>query len=202
MNIARRLFLNEGKRVTVIHSEKGLEMKDFEALIKQCIKEVEQAGIKPGKIDVWKINTRSKKRWGQCTKHTDGTIEIQIAHRLLADDRITEKACKETIIHELLHSCPECSGHTGKWREYAACMNRLYGYHIKRVTSGEEKGVENYTAKRQPARYVLVCRYCRKGIERKQKCKLTKYYRNYSCPWCGMPHAFERYQYVHPQARG
>lgn len=121
-------------------------MKNFEMLQKVCIDEVLGAGIEPGNIVSWVINRRAKTRWGMCTKNPDGTCIIQIAARLIEDERISEQACKETMIHEILHTCKGCKGHTGLWLIYANIMNKKYGYNIKRTTSGEEKGVENYTA--------------------------------------------------------
>ena len=119
-------------------------MKDFTELREQCICEVAGLGIALGRIASWSVNKRAKTRWGLCRLKRDGSYEIEIAERLLVDDRISEKACKETIIHELLHTCKGCMRHTGKWKQYAELMNRTYGYNIKRVTEGCEKGVENH----------------------------------------------------------
>lgn len=172
-------------------------MKDFDKLIHICLEEVIAAGIQPGHIVEWKLNSRAKKRWGQCTKKSNGECRIQIASRLLTDDRISEKACKDTIIHEILHSCPECKGHTGKWKEYAQIMNVKYGYDIKRITSGEEKGVENYISTRGlPLKYVFKCKYCGNSIAKKMECKFTHYYKNYRCKKCGNAHAFQKYTFL------
>lgn len=168
-------------------------MKDFVRLRQECLKEVIAAGITPGNIIKWEINRRAKKRWGQCSRDAKGFYTIQIAAQLLEDDRVSEKACKETIIHEILHSCPECNGHTGKWKEYADKMNKIYGYNIKRTTSGEEKGVEPYKSKRRTVKYVFMCRYCKQIITKTRACKFTHYYRNYGCGICGMPRAFDKY---------
>lgn len=168
-------------------------MKEFKKLQEICIEEVLLAGITPGNITKWEINRRAKRRWGQCKKFPDGHCVIQIAAQLLEDDRVSERACKETIIHEILHSCPECNGHTGNWKAYADKMNKRYGYNIKRTTSGEEKGVENYKSERRAVKYVFMCRYCKNLVTRTRKSKFTHYYRNYGCGVCGMPRAFDKY---------
>ncbi len=168
-------------------------MKDFELLQTICINEVRDAGIKPGNIVSWVINSRAKKRWGMCTKKPDGTCIIQIAEQLIVDERVSEQACKETMIHEILHSCEGCKGHTGLWLEYANIMNKKYGYNIKRTTSGTEKGVEDYTAtKRLAYKYCFICETCGQRIWKKKKCKFTKYYRNYTCGRCGKKRAFHK----------
>ena len=132
-----------------------------------------------------------------CTKNPDGTCIIQIAASLIEDERISEQACKETMIHEILHTCKGCKGHTGLWLIYANIMNKKYGYNIKRTTSGEEKGVENYTAsKRLDYKYCFVCENCGQIIKRKKQCEFTKHYRNYTCGICGRKRAFHKVKYM------
>ena len=160
-------------------------MKDFEVLKEQCIHEVTRLGIKPGTISSWTINTRAKSRWGLCKQNPDGTYSIEIASRLLEDDRISEQACKETIIHELLHTCKGCMRHTGKWKYYAEVVNQVYGYNIKRVTQGVEKGVENYEGSEMSIKYVFTCGSCGATIYRKRDSKFTRNYKYYGCARCG-----------------
>lgn len=170
-----------------------VSMKNFDELIVECLHEVEKAGITPGNIIEWQINRRAKTRWGLCEKRRNGDCIIQISAQLLEDDRISEEDCKATIIHEILHSCKECKGHTGKWKEYAQRMNALYGYNIKRVTTGEEKGVENYhQLTNLPIRYVFRCKYCGAIVAKKRQCKFTKQYWNYICLNCGNAHGFQK----------
>ncbi len=160
-------------------------MKDFERLKQECLQELADLDIEVGRIKAWSINTRARSRWGQCRQERDGTYSIQIAQCLLADDRISEKACKETIIHELLHTCEGCMKHSGRWKAYAQLMNRAYGYNIKRTTSGNEKGVENYKPQRMAVKYVFTCGGCGATIYRKRDSKFTRYYRLYGCTKCG-----------------
>ncbi len=97
------------------------------------------------------------------------------------------------MIHEILHTCKDSMKHTGNWKKYANIMNQKYGYEIKRTTSGEEKGVENYKSTRiVPYKYCFYCKKCRQLIWKKKKCKFTKYYRNYTCLVCGTPRAFRK----------
>ena len=160
-------------------------MKDFKKLINESLNEVILAGIKPGNIISWDINKRAKTRWGLCKRYPNGDCEIQIAERLLIDDRISEKDCKETIIHEILHTCDGCHGHTGMWKAYADIMNRKYGYNIKRVTTGNEKGVENYVPKSEAYKYAFICKNCGSMILRKRQCRFTTHYKKYGCAKCG-----------------
>ena len=160
-------------------------MKDFLRLKEECLEELRAVGITPGNIKAFSINKRARSRWGQCKKNSDGTIEIQIAQILLTDERISEKACKETIIHELIHACDGCMKHTGQWKKYAELMNRVYGYNIKRVTKGSEKGVEDYKASAMPIKYVFTCKGCGARIYRKRASRFTRNYWKYMCTRCG-----------------
>lgn len=196
-NICEFLILERKSKRRCNDEIKDVYMKNFEMLQKVCIDEVLGAGIEPGNIVSWVINHRAKTRWGMCTKNPDGTCIIQIAARLIEDERIPEQACKETMIHEILHTCKGCKGHTGLWLVYANIMNKKYGYNIKRTTSGEEKGVENYTAsKRLDYKYCFVCENCGQIIKRKKQCEFTKYYRNYTCGICGRKRAFHKVKYM------
>ncbi len=160
-------------------------MKDYEKLQKDCINELRHLGIKLGSISAWKINNRAKSRWGLCQMNSDGTYSIEIAYRLLSDDNISEKACKETIIHELLHTCKGCMRHTGKWKYYAEVVNQVYGYNIKRITQGYEKGVENYSVNEMSIKYIFTCGKCGATIYRKRESKFTQNYKYYGCARCG-----------------
>ncbi|WP_029319126.1 hypothetical protein [Butyrivibrio sp. AE3004] len=160
-------------------------MKDFEALKEKSLSDVKNAGIKIGKIVSWEINTRAKTRWGQCKKNIDGTYAIQISSTLLTDDRISEKAVLETMIHEILHTCENGMNHQGNWKINAEIMNRTYGYNIKRITKGSEKGVEDYKSKPREIKYIFTCKGCGVQIYRKRDSKFTRNYRNYCCARCG-----------------
>lgn len=165
-------------------------MKDLEKLTEICLKEVTSLGIKPAKNITWTINKRAKSRWGLCKKVSPFSFEIQIAECLLTDERISEISCKETIIHEILHTCPGCMNHTGKWKLYASKINETYGYHIARTKSAKDMGVEDREIKRQPVKYVFECKQCGQRIERRKECKFTKYYKSYGCGICGCKRAF------------
>ncbi|WP_026505714.1 SprT-like domain-containing protein [Butyrivibrio sp. NC3005] len=160
-------------------------MKDLNILKNNCLDEVHALGIKTGTISEWKINNRAQKRWGLCRAKKDGTFEIQIAKMLLTDDRISEKSCKETIIHEILHTCDHCMKHTGNWKKYAIIMNNTYGYNIKRVTSSTEKGIEEPSSAKIVPKYLFTCRNCGVVIYRLRESKFTRNYRRYRCARCG-----------------
>ncbi len=169
-------------------------MKDFVKLQNECINELQRLGITLGNVSSWAINSRAKSRWGLCKLNKDNTYTIEISSRLLSDDTISEKSCKETIIHELLHTCKDCMKHTGKWRQYAEVVNNVYGYSIKRVTSSQEKGIPEPAPKPRNIKYTFVCNNCGATIYRMRESKFTKNYKQYGCARCGTFGAFKKIQ--------
>ena len=117
-------------------------MKDLLKLVRECKEELDAIGIEYRTVRNWTVNTRSKRRWGQCKVVSSDVFDINISVRLLAD-QVSDTAAKDTIIHELLHTVEGCLKHTGKWKALAEKVNRAYPqYHIKRATTEEEKGFE------------------------------------------------------------
>lgn len=120
----------------------------------ECLAELAAIQVPCGRVSDLVVNTTAKTRWGRCHKFPDGTFQIEISHRLLADD-VDPIAAKTTLIHELLHTCSKCMNHGAQWQKWAAIVNQHYGYNVKRTTSSEEKGVED-----SPAKYLIICNKC------------------------------------------
>lgn len=158
-------------------------MKDLQELAFRCRAELASLQIPYGKVKIWSINCRAKARWGLCKKLPDGTYEIEIAKALLQDD-VDDIAVKNTIIHELIHTCPGCFKHTGKWKQYADRVNRyLPQYNIKAATSEIEKGVA-IERKAPVYRYCLKCSSCGTEIKRQKKTAVIEHPEHYRCK-CG-----------------
>lgn len=161
-------------------------MKNLYAVASECMYELETLGIKFGKIVNFEVNYRAKSRWGQCCKKRDGYY-INISNRLLQDD-VEDKALKDTIIHEILHTCEGCMNHGTTWKKHADKVNKAYGYNIKRCTSAKEKGfdMEDLKAeKERNAKHKFVCEKCGQTILRQRESNFTKNYENYTCGRCG-----------------
>ena len=114
-------------------------MRDLIDFTIQCMNELDRIGIPYGNVIDVTINTRAKKRWGQCRKVPGGfTININV---VLLDEKNDVDGLRNTIFHELLHTCPDCWNHGTQWKAYAAMIRRELGYNIQRTSSAEEKGV-------------------------------------------------------------
>lgn len=102
-------------------------------------------------------NSRAKTRWGQCKK-VPGGFTINISTRLL-EDGVDEKSLMSTVLHEVIHTCPDCMNHGQTWKEYARRLNKKFGYNIKRCTSSEEKGIKP-AYREQNYKYIVKCEDC------------------------------------------
>lgn len=153
----------------------------------ECMSELDEIGIEYGNIVEFKVNTRAKKRWGQA-KSIPGGYSINISSVLL-DERNDVEGLKNTIIHEILHTCKGCQNHGENWKRLAAKVNRAYGYNIKRCSSADEKGVLEETRPPKPVRttntnYVVKCDKCGHVYTRTKMSKLIQHPENYRCGCC------------------
>lgn len=135
------------------------------------------------------VNSRPRKRFGCCKKKDDGfTIEISefVIDALGWDDY----RVRGVVAHELLHACPGCLDHGKIWKEYAARMNKAYGYNIKRASSFEEMGLAEQDAGSEGGsdapviRYVIKCRKCGREYPRQRFTCVMKKIDAYRCR-CG-----------------
>ena len=160
-------------------------MRDFQKYINECKAELDKIGIKYGEIIEWSINTRAKKRWGQCRKIPGGyAININV---ILLDERNDVEGLKNTIIHELLHSCKGCMNHGAEWKRLAERVKRAYGYDIKRTCPAAGIGVKKETMpvrKQVEPKYIVQCECCGQLIKRQKRSDLIKHTSLYTCGRC------------------
>jgi len=160
-------------------------MRDLQAVAQECIKELDSIGIKCGKIKEFKVNRRAQ-RWGLCRHYSnEGYCIIEISDTLL-DERNDIKGLKNTIIHELLHSCTPGAGHKGEWKRLADLVRCKLGYNIKRVSNESEKGVLiNHHSREKGYKYAVSCVDCGYTYRRKKLSKVITHPSVYHCGKCG-----------------
>lgn len=125
------------------------------------------------------INGRPKKRFGCCRKN-NMMYEIELSKFML---ECSERIIKGVIAHEVLHTCKGCYEHGNLWKEYAARMNRAYGYNIKRVSSYEEMGLSRMKTS-MDAKYIIKCEKCGREYPRQRFTCVMKKINAYRCT-CG-----------------
>ena len=123
-----------------------------------------------------RVNTRAVARFGCCETGPEGHV-IEVSARLLAAG---EGAVRETLAHEVLHTCWGCKDHGARWKAYAAKMNAAYGYHISRTGTWEAVGLPE----QKPVNHLLVCQRCGQEFKRARASSLVRHPERYRCK-CG-----------------
>lgn len=154
--------------------------KRFQNLLGVCKARLDDMDIPYYGVYAIEVNTRAKKRWGQCVINNCGGFNISLSDRLLKAD---DKAIETVIIHELLHTVKDCFNHGDKWQYYAERMNREYGYNIKRTASSSEYNVEPIIIKKV-YRYKVVCNQCNHESFYQKKSKVIENISHYRCGRC------------------
>lgn len=164
-------------------------MKNLYKYYWQVREELEAIGIEVGNIVEVIPNSRAKSRWGQCKIITnsyyweDREFSINISTRLLQDD-VSDEALKDTICHEVIHTCRGCFNHGKEWKALADLVNDCYSfYNIKRCSSSEEKGIKT-DIKKIEYKYIFKCENCGQTIKRQRESQFVKYYNLYRCGRC------------------
>lgn len=155
-------------------------MKNLKEVAIICMQELDKIGIPYREVEDFIINTRAKSRWGQCKTLPNGKFLISISNRLLEDDTDI-MGLKNTIIHELIHTCKGCMNHKSEWKMYAQKVNNAYGYNIKRTSSAEDKGVRAIE-KIRVINHKYICEGCGQIVTRERDRGFEK---RYNCGVCG-----------------
>lgn len=165
-------------------------MKNLNEMFNVAMEMVEACGIKTGNIVDVTVNTRAKKRFGQCSyNRIHNTYTIEIAAFILEDD-CEEYAILDTIIHEILHTCKGCMNHGKEWKRLANIVNEEWGFDIGRCGDyadfsprlAKERKVERESKKYN---YVFTCRGCGAKAKKTRLCDFVKHPWNYKCGRCG-----------------
>ena len=156
-------------------------MRDLSAYAAQCMRELDRLHIRYAQNITFAVNTRAKTRLGVCKKQGD-RYTIEIAAPLL-DESMPEKLLKETLHHELLHSCRGCMQHTGKWKALAERVNAAYGYNIRRCASKDDQPLPRDLLPK--AKYLLRCSKCGAEYPRQKMSAVVQHPERYRCGKCG-----------------
>ena len=153
-------------------------MNDFDALLERAAAQARALGIpvSPRLNPRVAVNRRAVTRFGCCIRRGEEYV-VELSARLL---EAGERACMQTLAHEVLHTCPGCRNHGARWREYAGRMNAAYGYEISRTGTCGELEVPDLA----PVKHLLVCRSCGREFRRARASSLVQHPERYRCR-CG-----------------
>jgi len=135
--------------------------------------------------------TKATSWYGQCQQNRvyQGTryqFQISISEYHL---RSSERAIRNTLIHELLHTCPGCLNHGAKWKGYASLVQQQWGYQIIRAGGDKDRDSAIEAARQEKragykTKYLLVCTKCGQEFIRYRKSNLVLHPEKYRCK-CG-----------------
>ena len=146
-------------------------------LLAQCEYELASIGVITGTVKEIKYNPRLTSTWGRCKKAGNGCFVIELSK---VHEKIAEKFIKDSIIHELLHTCKGCYNHGAEWKRLAQKVNEAYGYNIKRTATDSEMGLSEI----QTCKHLLKCEKCGDRFPRMRTDTAVKNPSRFSCH-CG-----------------
>lgn len=126
-------------------------MRNLNEVAYRCMEKLSAINIPFADSIAFSVNTRAKKRWGQCRRNPNGTYSINININLLKEENDIE-GLENTVIHEILHTCPDCMNHGPEWKKWAKKVYDAYGYNIQRCANAYEKGISGAEKPEKPKR--------------------------------------------------
>ena len=163
-------------------------MVNLNNLLLTCMKELNSIGLTRYShlIASITVNNRLSRALGRCVRK-NGVFSIELARKSVAEG-VDVQFIKNIIMHELIHTMPNCWNHGPLFQNYARIINRGLGYHVSTTET-----IENMMAagvkpliKSEVAKYALVCGKCGKQVAyRQRQCDLTTNPGNYVHSGCG-----------------
>lgn len=165
-------------------------MKDFQGLFAECCIEARHLGIPiSNHIKTVRVNNRLSRAMGRCKRinnYLGEWFEIEINPCMLAEE-VDPMETKNTIVHELIHTCPGCMNHGDTFHYYAKIVNRKLGYHVDtyvKTSALVSAGVKVKTRQKETYKYALVCKACGHEYKRKRWSEALENPSRYRCN-CG-----------------
>lgn len=165
--------------------------EDLDKMLKKGIEMLKESNIPISKSICPNIRLfRSHRRFGQCCgplsskNKTSYAFVIEISEYVL---QMSERAMMNTILHELLHTCPDCMNHGPTWRAYAAVAKTDWGYNIRRIIGDKEKKdleMLREGFKRKDYQYIITCPSCGTVWKRRINSTFVQRAELYTCSRC------------------
>ena len=111
-----------------------------------------------------------------CCIRKEGAFTIQVSARLRQPELL-----RNTLLHELLHTCYGCQNHGKRWKAYAQKVGQALGVDIRRTAAVEGPWVP---LRREEVKYLLRCQSCGRVIPRRRRSKAVEHPERYRCA-CG-----------------
>lgn len=160
-------------------------MKNLWKLYSECVTELIRINMDiSDRITEVKPNGRLRTVLGKCKyNRRTGNYSIEINTCLLTDEAETQ-AAKETIVHELIHTCPGCMNHGYEWKRRGDRVSRMLGYDVCRLRDIDTLNNWGVEVKQETYKYALVCNDCGNQYKQKRWSKSLENPSKYRCGKC------------------
>lgn len=164
-------------------------MRDLMELYQKVIMDAKQLNIPYGNIVEVKTSTELKHSYGNCLYIDLEDYYIITINEELLDDNVPEQSIKDTLLHEVIHTCPKCMNHQKYWKKYVKIANESgLGYTITPTSSREEKGLNPIPENtKENEKYIFKnckCKKCGRNVIELFKPNLNKDLEDYYCRFC------------------
>ena len=162
-------------------------MKDLRKLYSECVTELKHINMDiSDRITEVKSNGRLRTVLGKCKyNRRTGNYTIEI-NTCLLEDKAETQAAKETIIHELIHTCPNCMNHGYEWKRRGDRASRMLGYHVERLAKIDKLETQGVKVKQEEYKYACKCNKCGKIFSKRKRWSNTlENIENYTHGGCG-----------------
>lgn len=159
-------------------------MRELGKYMERCTAMLDELHI-PYSKNIINVSVSNKERtWGRCIAIGTVNYMIEISYKLVNPEITeTDDGLINTMLHELLHTCADCTGHDRQWKRYAQMIYDRYGIDIKRTSSDEEKQLNRDVIRNQYT-YMVQCTKCGNLIGRYRMSDVIKNPNSYRCK-CG-----------------
>lgn len=133
-------------------------MRNLQKIYYECVQECKNAKIPIRDNKVIKIGLMTDELedfYGVCYKELNNEGFSIYINPLLFNENCNIKELKETIIHELIHTCSRCWTHGKTWMKYANIMNNKYSYELTTI-----KDYDAIFNKEKPILHHYICPNC------------------------------------------
>lgn len=137
--------------------------------------------------------TRARYYYGQVRYNRKShTYALRVSRPIFSSFDSAEhmrKKLTNTLIHELIHTCPGCLNHGVNFKRRCLQLHQLTGIEVERATAFEDiEGLDAAAlrAQKRQARYEVYCPHCQRVIaERTKYSKVCSQLSRYRCSKCG-----------------
>jgi len=122
---------------------------------------------------------KSTKSWGRCHYNTE-TNESAIALNYVFEDK--PEAARNTLIHEIAHSCAVGDHHGERWERAGNNIGKKWGIKVTRLNNYEDLGVQSIS---KLGKYIVKCKKCGHEYYHARMCGVVEHPEFYNCGCSG-----------------